>query len=99
MLTAARFTIWWPTTTTAFSIPWALAEMPDDEQLLTFTDLSELDYRDLLHGPEPGADVERARELLREHGDVFRHHLLIACLLEQQADDIEHPSADKAYGK
>jgi hypothetical protein len=36
---------------------------------------------------------------LTEHGDLFREHLQLAKLLEEQADHLEDPSADKGYGK
>lgn len=71
--------------------------MPADETLLEFTDPAGLEYVDYLNKP-PGADPDEARKLLAEHGDVFRQHLIVAKLLEYQADDLERPDADKAYG-
>jgi hypothetical protein len=66
-----------------------------DEELLTFTDTAELEYADKLHE----ADADEARELLAEHGDTFRQHLVVAKLLEEQADHLERADADKTYGK
>ena len=68
---------------------------PTDEELLTFTDTSKLEYADKLHE----ADPDEAKQLLAAYGEVFRQHLIVALLLERQADDIEGESADKAYGK
>jgi hypothetical protein len=75
-----------------------LADLLNDEQLLTFTDTSGLEYADKLSEPI-STDSTEARQLLAQHGDVFRQHLVIAKLLEEQADNLEDPSADKAYGK
>lgn len=69
--------------------------MLDDDYLLTFTDTSGLDYADKLHE----ADPDEARSLLTQHGEAFRQHLVIAKLLEEQADDLERLDADKTYGK
>lgn len=68
---------------------------PTDEELLTFTDTSKLEYSDKLHEGDP----DEAKQLLAEHGEVFRQHLIVALLLEAQADGIEGASADVAYGK
>jgi hypothetical protein len=72
-------------------------DVPDDSRLLTFTDTDPLEYSVLLSRRKP--DKETARKLLAEHGDVFRQHLLIALLLEEQADALEESDADKRYGK
>jgi hypothetical protein len=66
-----------------------------DEDLLTFTNTDALEYADRLGGSDP----EDSRALLREHGDAYRQHLVIAKLLEEQADHLEDPSADRGYGK
>lgn len=68
---------------------------PTDHELLTFTDTSGLEYSDKLHEGDP----DEARQLLAEHGEMFRQHLIVALLLERQADYIEGKSADRAYGK
>ena len=69
----------------------------DDEKLLTFTQTEQFEYAGKLSKGPPGAD--EARQLLAEHGDLFREHLQLAKLLEEQADHLEDPGADKAYGK
>lgn len=68
---------------------------PTDEDLLEFTNTKELEYHDKLNRGSGGD----ATDLLAKHGGVFRQHLIVAKLLEYQADHLEHSSADKAYGK
>ena len=70
----------------------------DDTELFTFTNTDGLEYADKL-SPGGSGDPEDARAMLREHGDPYRQHLVIAKLLERQADYLEGESADKGYGK
>lgn len=66
---------------------------PTDDELLMFREASEFDYTVDDAGPD------EARQLLAEHPELFRQHLIVASLLEQQANSIEGPGADRVYGK
>lgn len=70
----------------------------NDHDLFTFTNTDALEYADKLSSGGSG-DPEYARKLRDEHGEVFHQHLVIAKLLEEQADYLEDPGADRGYGK